>query len=97
MYPAEVEDLLYNHEAIKECGVIGIIDDEGNENIKAFIVLKDEYKGKISEQDIIDWAKKNMGYEKYPRFVEFIDEVPKTTVGKVFHLELKKLEEQKRK
>jgi len=97
VYPAEVEDLLYNHEAIKECGVIGIIDDEGNENIKAFIVLKDEYKGKISEQDIIDWAKKNMGYEKYPRFVEFIDEVPKTTVGKVFHLELKKLEEQKRK
>jgi acyl-coenzyme A synthetase/AMP-(fatty) acid ligase len=38
-----------------------------------------------------------MGFEKYPRIVEFIDEVPKTTVGKVFHLELKKLEEEKNK
>jgi long-chain acyl-CoA synthetase len=97
VYPAEVEDLLYNNEAIKECGVIGILDEDGNENIKAYIALKDDFKGKVSEQDIIDWAKKNMGFEKYPRIVEFIDEVPKTTVGKVFHLELKKLEEEKNK
>jgi long-chain acyl-CoA synthetase len=97
VYPAEVEDLLYNNKAIKECGVIGILDEEGNENIKAYIDLKDDFKGKVSEQEIIDWAKKNMGFEKYPRIVEFIDEIPKTTVGKVFHLELKKLEEEKKK
>jgi long-chain acyl-CoA synthetase len=97
VYPAEVEDLLYNYAVIKECGVIGILDEEGNENIKAYISLKDEFRGKISEQDIIDWAKKNMGFEKYPRVIEFIDEIPKTTVGKVFHLELKKLEEEKKK
>jgi long-chain acyl-CoA synthetase len=97
VYPAEVEDLLYNYEAIKECGVIGILDEEGNENIKAYIVLRDEFKGKLIEHDIIDWAKKNMGFEKYPRVVEFIDEIPKTTVGKVFHLELKKLEAEKNK
>ncbi|MFX0057509.1 MAG: AMP-binding protein [Candidatus Heimdallarchaeota archaeon] len=97
VYPAEVEDLLYNYEAIQECGIIGILDNEGEENIKAFITLKNEYKGKVTEQDIIDWAKKNMGFEKYPRFVEFIDEVPKTTVGKVYHLELRKLEEEKKK
>ena len=96
VYPAEVEDLLYNNEVIKECGVIGILDEEGSENIKAYIALKDDFKGKVSEQDIIDWAKKNMGFEKYPRIVEFIDEIPKTTVGKVFHLELKKLEEEKK-
>ncbi|MHA1660165.1 MAG: AMP-binding protein [Promethearchaeota archaeon] len=95
VYPTEVEDLLYNYEAIEECGVIGIIDAEGNENIKAYIALKTEFKGKVTEQDIIDWCKKNMGYEKYPRFVEFINEIPKTTVGKVFHLELKQKEKQK--
>ncbi|MHA1491097.1 MAG: AMP-binding protein [Promethearchaeota archaeon] len=95
VYPTEVEDLLYNYEAIEECGVIGIIDAEGNENIKAYIALKPEFKGKVTEQDIIDWCKKNMGYEKYPRFVEFINEIPKTTVGKVFHLELKQKEKQK--
>ena len=93
VYPAEVEDLLYNNETIEEVGVIGIIDETGNENIKAFIALKPEYKGKISEEDIIEWSKKNMGFEKYPRFVEFIDEVPKTTVGKVYHLELRKMEQ----
>jgi len=88
---------LYYHEAIEECGVIGIIDAEGNENIKAYIVIKSDYKNKgIVEQDIIDWAKENMAGDKYPRFVEFIDEIPKTVVGKVLHRELKDLEAQKK-
>ena len=92
VYPTEVEELLYNHEAIEECGVIGIIDNEGKENIKAYIVLKGDFKGKLSEQDIIEWSKENMGFDKYPRFVQFIDEIPKTVVGKVLHRELKELE-----
>jgi len=93
VYPIEVEDLLYNNEAIKECGVIGIVDDKGNENIKAYIVLHDEYKGKVSGQDIIDWSKENMGFDKYPRFIEFIDdEIPKSVIGKVLHRELRDLE-----
>ena len=96
VYPAEVEDLLYNNKAIAECGVIGIIDDEGNENIKAYIALKEEFKNKMTEHDIIEWAKANMGFEKYPRFVEFIDEIPKTTVGKVYHLELREIEKAKK-
>ena len=95
VYPAEVEDLLYNYEPIQECGVIGIIDENGEENIKVYITLKQEFKGNVSEQDVIDWAKSNMGFEKYPRYVEFIDEVPKTTVGKVYHLELRRLEQEK--
>ncbi|MHA1669704.1 MAG: AMP-binding protein [Promethearchaeota archaeon] len=97
VYPAEVEELLYNYEVVEEVGVIGITDETGNENIKAFIALKPEFKGKVTEEDIIDWSKKNMGFEKYPRFVKFIDEVPKTTVGKVYHLELRKMEQDKDK
>jgi len=97
VYPTEVEDLLFNHEAIEDCGVIGIIDDEGKENIKAFIVLRDEFKEKLNEQDIIDWSRENMAFDKYPRFVQFIDEIPKTVVGKVLHRELKALEESKKK
>ena len=97
VYPTEVEDLLYYHDAIEECGVIGIIDDEGKENIKAYIVLKEKYKDKgIREQDIINWAKENMAGDKYPRFVQFIDEIPKTIVGKILHRELKELEMQKK-
>ena len=97
VYPAEVEELLHYHEAIAECGVIGILDDQGEENVKAYIELKEEFEGKVTAQDIIEWAKANMGFEKYPRFVEFLDEVPKTMVGKVSHLELRQLEEEKKK
>jgi long-chain acyl-CoA synthetase len=89
VYPTEVEDLLFYNEAIEDCAVVGVIDEDGNENIKAFIVLKEKFKGKVSEDDIIDWSKKNMGFEKYPRFVEFIDEIPKTIVGKILHRELR--------
>lgn len=95
VYPAEVEDLLYNYNVINECGVIGIVDENGNENIKAYVALKDEYKGKVSEQDVIEWAKNNMGFEKYPRIVEFLDEVPKSVIGKVLHRELRDLEQHK--
>ena len=97
VYPAEVEDLLHYHEAIAECGVIGILDDHGEENVKAYIELKEEFEGKVTAQDIIEWAKANMGFEKYPRFVELVDEVPKTMVGKVSHLELRQLEEEKKR
>jgi long-chain acyl-CoA synthetase len=96
VYPLEVEDLLYNNKTILEAGVIGVPDPEVGENIKAFIVLKEEYKGKVSSEDIIEWSKKNMGYDKYPRIIEFIDEIPKTTVGKVYHLELRKMEKERK-
>ncbi|TFG01211.1 MAG: long-chain fatty acid--CoA ligase [Promethearchaeota archaeon] len=94
VYPTEVEDLLYENEAIEECGVIGIIDEEGKENIKAYVVLKEEFQGKMTEQDIVDWSRENMAFDKYPRFVEFIDEIPKTIVGKVLHRELRDLKKE---
>jgi len=89
VYPTEVEDLLFYNEAIEDCAVVGVIDEDGNENIKAFIVLKDKFKEKVREEAIIEWSKKNMGFEKYPRFVEFIEEIPKTIVGKILHRELR--------
>ncbi|MBD3350797.1 MAG: AMP-binding protein [Candidatus Lokiarchaeota archaeon] len=85
VYPAEIEEFLYEHPAILECGVIGIPDEKSGETIKAFITLKKEYEGKVTEQDIIDWSKENMAKYKYPRFVEFIPELPKTNTGKVLH------------
>lgn len=95
VYPTEVEDLMYHHEAIEECAVIGIVDENQNENIKAYVTLKEQYKGKVSAEDIINWSKENMGFDKYPRFIEFIDEIPKTIVGKVLHRELRDKEKGK--
>ncbi|MHA1311091.1 MAG: AMP-binding protein [Candidatus Helarchaeota archaeon] len=82
--PFEVEKTLYEHPAILECAVIGIPDDEVGEKIKAFCSIKPEYKGKITEQDIIEWAKEEMAGYKWPRIVEFVSSIPKTAVGKVF-------------
>lgn len=89
VYPAEIEDLLFQHPAILDVGVIGLPDKESGETIKAFIVLKEEFKGKVTEADIIEWAKKNMANYKYPRNVQFINELPKTNTGKVLHRLLK--------
>jgi long-chain acyl-CoA synthetase len=90
--PDEVEDHLHKHPAVLECAVIGLPDPQIGETIKAYIVIKEDYKGKISEQDIIDWAKKELAGYKWPRLVEFIDQVPRTAVGKVFRRALKEME-----
>ena len=86
--PAEVENMLFEHPAVLECAVIGVPQEEVGETIKAFIKLRPEYKGKITEQEIIDWAKEEMAGYKWPRIVEFIETIPKTTVGKVFRRQL---------
>ncbi|MBN2156919.1 MAG: long-chain fatty acid--CoA ligase [Candidatus Lokiarchaeota archaeon] len=85
VYPAEIEAYMYEHPAILDCAVIGIPDPEVGENLKAYVVLKDEYKGKVTEQQIIDWMKDRVAAYKYPRSIQFIQEMPKSAVGKVLH------------
>lgn len=83
VYPREIEEVLYEHPAIQECAVIGIKDPERGENIMAQIILKKEYKGKITEQEIIDWSREQMAAYKYPRIVKFVRSLPKSAIGKV--------------
>jgi len=97
VYPREVEEILYEHPAIQECAVFGVKDPVKGENIVAYIILKDEYRGKITEQEIIEWAKENMAAYKYPRVVKFVRSLPKSAVGKILRRvirdkEIKKLE-----
>ncbi len=83
VYPRELEDILYEHPAVKLCCVVGIPDPEAGEIPKAFIVLKEEYVGKISEEDIIEWVKERVAPYKRIRKVEFREELPTSAVGKV--------------
>jgi long-chain acyl-CoA synthetase len=83
VYPREIEEVLYEDPTIQECAVIGIKDPEKGENIMAHIILKKEYKGKITEQEIINWSKEQMAAYKYPRIVKFVRSLPKSAVGKV--------------
>lgn len=87
--PREVEEKLYEHPAVLEVGVVPAPDPNIGETIKAYIVLKPDYKDKITEQDIIEWAKEKMAGYKYPRHVEFLNVLPRTAVGKVFRRKLR--------
>ena len=96
VYPREIEEVLYEHPAIQECAVIGVPDPMKGENIKAFVLLKTESKGKVSEQDIIEFAKENLAAYKYPREVQFVRSLPKSGVGKILRRTLREKEIKKR-
>ncbi len=80
VFPEEVEALINQHPAVLENAVIPIPDKRKGEVIKTFIVLKPGYEGKISEEEIIAWAKKNMSSHKVPVYVEFRKALPKQGV-----------------
>jgi len=63
--------------------VIGIADAYRGETPKAFVVLHQSYKGKITEEEIILWCKENMAAYKRPKLVEFRDQLPKSAAGKI--------------
>ena len=83
VFPAEVEDLLYMHPAVREAAVIGVSDPYRGETPKAFVILKEEYVGRIKESEILQWCKDNMSAYKRPRLVEFRQELPKSAAGKL--------------
>jgi len=81
VWPREVEEVLYLHPAVREAAVIGVPDPYRGETIKAVISLKPGMQ--VTEQEIKAFARERMAAYKYPRFVEIIDELPKTTSGKI--------------
>ncbi|MCQ4152776.1 MAG: long-chain fatty acid--CoA ligase [Archaeoglobi archaeon] len=96
IYPREVEEVLYEHPAVSEAAVIGVPDPYRGETVKAFIQLKPEYKGKVTEQDIINFCRDKLAPYKVPKLVEFRDELPKTLVGKILRRALREEELKKR-
>lgn len=96
VFPAEVEALMYEHPAVNEVAVIGVPDPYRGENIKAFIILQPEHKGRIEEEEIIAWAREKMAAYKYPRIVEFVDELPKTGSGKILKRILREKEAERK-
>jgi long-chain acyl-CoA synthetase len=89
VYPAEVERVLHSHPAVGEAAVVGVPDEKIGEEIKAFVVLKPG--AEASEEDLIEHCKSQLAAYKYPRSVEFQEELPKSGVGKVLRRKLRKL------
>ena len=83
VWPAEVEAILYHHPAIQEACIIAAQDARRGETVKAVIVLKPDWTGKVTAQEITDWSHANMAAYKVPRIVEFVTSLPKSGAGKV--------------
>ncbi|KJE27152.1 AMP-binding enzyme family protein [Geobacillus kaustophilus] len=87
IYPREIEEVLYEHPAVKEAAAVGVPDSYRGETVKAVIVLKDGMQA--SEEEILAHCRKNLAAYKVPRIVEFRAELPKTNVGKILRRALR--------
>jgi acyl-CoA synthetase (AMP-forming)/AMP-acid ligase II len=84
VFPAEVEDLLHGHENVADVAVFGVDDEKFGQRLKAVIVKK----GDLTEKQVKDYVKQNLAGYKAPRDVVFVDELPRTSTGKVLKREL---------
>ncbi len=88
--PVEVEDTLIKHEAVVEAGVIGVPDEMRGQIVKAFIALSPGYEpSEALKKELQEFVKQRLAKHEYPREIEFISEIPKTTTGKIRRKDLR--------
>ena len=89
VFPKEVEDVLYGHEAVSECAVVGLPHPEYGEAVTAFVTLKEGRR--VDDAALIAFCKSRLARYKVPKKVRFVAELPKTPAGKILRRELKKM------
>ncbi|RKG44304.1 MULTISPECIES: long-chain-fatty-acid--CoA ligase [Acinetobacter] len=87
VYPAEIEEVIAKHPKVLEVAAIGVPDEKSGEVPKLFVVKKDP---SLTTEEILAFAKENLTGYKRPRYVEFMDELPKSNVGKILRKDLRK-------
>ncbi len=86
VYPREIEEVLMTHEAVSMAAVIGVPHDSHGEEIKAFVIKNEG--AEITEDELVAWCKEEMASYKYPRVIEFSEDLPMTATGKILKREL---------
>jgi len=86
VYPNEIEAVLVAHKKVLEAGVIGVADHQSGETVKAFVV---KYDKSLNEDELRAYCHENMTGYKCPKYIEFVDALPKTNVGKILRRELR--------
>jgi long-chain acyl-CoA synthetase len=87
VWPREVEDVLYSHEAVLEAGVVGQPHPYRGESVKAYVSLRQGFS--LQPDDLIAYCRERMAAYKYPREVEIVDAIPKTATGKILRRSLR--------
>ena len=93
IYPVEIDNALFDHPRVLEACVVGVPDRYRGETLKAFIVVKEGET--LTEEEVISYLKERLAPYKVPTSVEFMDDLPKTTVGKILRRELRDMEIEK--
>jgi long-chain acyl-CoA synthetase len=88
VYPREIEEEIYKHESVEEACVVGVADIAKGQLIKAFIKLKAGQS--VSEEQMKEFLKGKLAKYKQPSYIEFIDTMPKSIIGKILKRELLK-------
>jgi fatty-acyl-CoA synthase len=83
VWPTEIEAEMHRHPAIQEVCVVAARDPHRGETVKAIVVLRPEYRGRVGEQEIVEWTRARMAKYKHPRIVEFVEALPKSATGKI--------------
>ncbi len=91
VWPREVEDVLYEHPAVREAAVVGVPDEYRGETVKAFVSLRSD--AQVRPEELIAFCKERMAAYKDPRQVEVLPELPKTVTGKLLRRELRAREQ----
>jgi long-chain acyl-CoA synthetase len=89
VFPKEVEDLLHQHKAVNECGVVGLPNHEYGEAVTAFVTVKPNMM--VDERELIAFCKERIARYKVPKAIRFVSDLPKTPQGKILRRELRKL------
>ena len=87
IYPAQVEACLYRHPAVLECAVFGVPDPTWGEALKAVVVVRPGMS--VTEQELIELARRELASYMKPKSVEFIDALPKSPTGKILKRDLR--------
>ncbi|PSL00723.1 long-chain acyl-CoA synthetase [Murinocardiopsis flavida] len=87
VYPRELEEVLMTHPGVSLAAVVGVADATRGEEIKAYVIRAEG--AAVSESELVEWAKERLAAYKYPRVVEFRDELPMTATGKILKRELR--------
>ncbi|MBW2441469.1 MAG: long-chain fatty acid--CoA ligase [Deltaproteobacteria bacterium] len=93
IYPVELDDVLMGHPKILEACTIGIPHEYRGETVKAFIVVKEGEQ--LTEEEVVAYCKEKLAAYKVPKLIEFIDELPKSAVGKILRRKLRDMEMEK--
>lgn len=95
IYPRDIDEVLFEHPKVQEACAVGIPDAYRGETVKAFVALKPGET--LTEKEVIDFCKEKLAVYKVPKLVEFMDELPKSAVGKVLRRSLRDREMEKAK